>query len=253
MQTILASLLWPEGDAPGQVMTLSPWIEANFFPIDEILARLEAQPHRRFIKTHKPTDGIPWIDCASYVVVGRDGRDAFMPFCNHGERFKGVVRDELNAQAAIDGVPPMPEWDGHVHRFFATWLEEAAVFVHIANFWEHRGAGNVALVHYNDLKADLASEMRRIAAFLGIEVPASKGSAAVQRCTFESMQARGDEIGSFSNFEGGAQSFLFKRTNGRWRDVLRPHELAAYACRAAELLPAEAAAWLEGGRATLAR
>ena len=26
MQTILASLLWPDGDIPGQVMTISPWI-----------------------------------------------------------------------------------------------------------------------------------------------------------------------------------------------------------------------------------
>ena len=63
------------------------------------------------------------------------------------------------------------------------------------------------------------------------------------------MRARGDEIGSFWNFEGGAQSFLFKGTNGRWRDVLRADELAAYACRTAELLPADAAIWLEGGRA----
>jgi len=61
------------------------------------------------------------------------------------------------------------------------------------------------------------------------------------------------EIDSSWNFEGEAQSFLFKGTNGRWRDLLRPDELAAYACRTAELMPADAAAWLEGGRAALAR
>jgi aryl sulfotransferase len=111
----------------------------------------------------------------------------------------------------------------------------------------------VAFVHYSDLKVDLAGEMQRVAAFLGIEVPESKWPAVVERCTLESMRARGDEIGSFWNFEGGAQSFLFKGTNGRWRDVLRVDELAAYALRTAELLPANAAAWLEGGRAALAR
>jgi hypothetical protein len=63
MQTIVASLLWPDGNVSGQVMTLSPWIDANFFPVDEILARLEAQAHRRFIKTHTPADGIPWRSC----------------------------------------------------------------------------------------------------------------------------------------------------------------------------------------------
>jgi hypothetical protein len=49
-------------------------------------------------------------------------------------------------------------------------------------------------------------------------------------------------------FEGGAKSFIFKRTNGRWRDVLTPDELASYAARVAEVLPPAAAVWLERGR-----
>jgi aryl sulfotransferase len=253
MQTIVASLLWPDGDVPGPVMTISPWIDANFYSIDEVLARLEAQSHRRFIKTHTPADGIPWFDRASYIVVGRDGRDAFMSFCNHRAHFKGAVREQLNARAATDGIPPMPEWDGDIHQFFSRWLEEAELLRHIASFWRRRGEGNVAFVHYNDLRADLAGEMRRVAAFLRIELPASKWAAVVERCTFESMRTRGDEIGSFWNFEGGAQSFLFKGTNGRWRDVLAADELAAYASRILELLPADAAAWLEGGREALTR
>jgi aryl sulfotransferase len=145
----------------------------------------------------------------------------------------------------------MPEWDGDIHRFFRRWLEEAEVVRHIGTFWNHRSDRNVAFVHYNDLRADLAGEMRRLAAFLAIEVPASKWTAVVERCTFESMRARGDAIGSFWNFEGGAQSFLFKGTNGRWRDVLGADELAAYARRTLELLPPDAAAWLERGRAAL--
>ncbi len=103
-------------------------------------------------------------------------------------------------------------------------------------------------MHYNDLKADLAGEMRRIAEFLEIEVPAAKWPAVVERCTFEAMKANGDRVGSFWNFEGGAQSFLFKGTNGRWRDVLTPAELDAYQKRAAEFLPPDAIAWLERGR-----
>jgi len=63
------------------------------------------------------------------------------------------------------------------------------------------------------------------------------------------MQARSAEIGDFQRFfDGGAKSFLFKGTNGRWRDVLTPDELAAYASRLAEVLPPAAARWLEGGR-----
>jgi aryl sulfotransferase len=254
-QTIIASLLWPDGRAPGPVMTISPWIEFELFPVEQVIELLEAQTHRRFLKTHTPADGIPFFADAQYVVVGRDGRDAFMSLCNHLERFRDDVRGELNARGAADGVPPMPGWDGDVHGLFARWLTESLVlhFEHLASFWARRHDPRVLLVHFNDLKADLAGEMRRIADFLGIAVPAALWPAAVERCTFEAMRARGDEIGAFDVvFRGGAEGFLFKGTNGRWRDVLRPEELAAYAARAAELMPPEAVAWMERGRAAFA-
>jgi aryl sulfotransferase len=248
-QTIIASLLWPDGEVPGPVMLVSPWIEFEVFPIETVLANLEGQTHRRFMKTHTPADGIPFFEDAKYVAVGRDGRDAFMSMCNHIERFKDEVREELNVRALADGVPPMPAWDGDVHGFFRYWLEDGLHFQHLASFWERRDDPRLLLVHFNDLKADLAGEMRRIADFLGIAVPEAAWPAVVERCTFESMRSRGAEIGPFDLvFEGGASGFLFKGTNGRWRDVLTRDELAAYARRAAEFLPPEGSAWLEGGR-----
>ncbi len=104
-------------------MTLSPWLEAEFNPLDETIARLEAQTHRRCIKSHTPADGIPFYPDAKYIFVARDGRDAFMSFCHHREVFKDDVRDQLNVRALADGVPPMPPWDGDVHGFFTFWLE----------------------------------------------------------------------------------------------------------------------------------
>jgi aryl sulfotransferase len=249
MQTIVASLLWPDGDVPGPVLEISPWLEAEFDPIDEILGRLAAQRHRRFIKTHTPADGIPMFPEAKYVFVGRDGRDAFMSMCNHMEHFKDDVREGLNVRVAHEDVPPMPPWTGDVHGFFAVWLPMLGLLEHVATFWAHRKDANVLLVHYNDLKADLAGEMRRVAEFLDIAMPEPKWPAVVERCTFESMQARGAAIGPFDRlFEGGAKSFIFKGTNGRWRDVLTPDELASYAARVAEVLPPAAGEWLERGR-----
>jgi aryl sulfotransferase len=247
-QTILANLLWPDGDHPDTVMSLSPWLEAEFYPLDEIMARLAAQTHRRFIKSHTHADGIPIFPDAKYLFVARDGRDAFMSFCHHREVFSETVRGELNVRALADGVPPMPKWDGDVHGFFASWLAMGDMFSHVASYWKLRGESNLLFVHYNDLKADLAGEMRRIAEFLAIDVPGVKWPSVVERCTFEAMKANGERIGSFFNFDGGPRSFLFKGTNGRWRDVLTPAELDAYLRRVAELLPPDAAAWLERGR-----
>ncbi len=170
-QTIVASLLWPDGKAPGPVMTLSPWIEFEIFPIEFVLATIESQTHRRFMKTHTPADGIPFFDDAKYLVIGRDGRDAFMSICNHFEKFRHDVRDQLNLRAAADGVPLMPGWDGDVHGAFRSWLEQAFHFEHLGSFWKRRRDPRLLFVHYNDLKADLAGETRRTASLIGIAVP----------------------------------------------------------------------------------
>ena len=114
-----------------------------------------------------------------------------------------------------------------MHEFFAWWLDEAILFDHVASFWAHRDEPNVLFVHYDDMKADLEGEMRRVAAFL--EHRRRRGSAGrtlVERCTFASMKARSDEIADFdAHFVGGADTFLYKGTNGRWRDVLTADEL----------------------------
>jgi len=250
MQTIVASLLWPDGNFPGLVVEIGPWFDGLLSDFDELLARLQAQTHRRYIKTHTPADGIPIFDTASYIVVARDGRDAFMSYANHMTHMRAERRARLNAQAAAQGIEPMMEFHGDIHEFFDRWIVAAPTMHHIATWWHLRNQPNVLLVHYNDLKADLDQEMHRVAAFLNIDIPITLWPEVVDRCTFERMRAEADKVGNFErNFEGGAQSFLFRGTNGRWRDVLSEGELQRYRQRVDELLPPEAAHWLEhGGR-----
>src|SRR5690349_4908519 len=83
MQAIVAELLFPDGIPGARLWEVCPWIDARFDPVDEVIDRLDAQEHRRSIKTHTPADGIPWHSSAFYIVVGRDGRDAFMSMFNH--------------------------------------------------------------------------------------------------------------------------------------------------------------------------
>jgi len=256
MQTIVASLLWPAGDMPGPVGVVSPWLEARFQPVDEVIERLEAQAHRRFIKSHTPPDGIPWFPSASYIAVFRDGRDAFMSLVNHVAHFRPEFVDSLNALSAEDHVEPMPPWDGDVHGFFRTSLadEERLPSAHLAGWWARRREPNLLLVHYNDLKVDLPGEMDRVSKFLGIDVPANSWPEVVDRCTFARMRERGSrgEIAPFERiFEGGSDSFIYKGTNGRWRDVLSEDELASYERLVADRLPPDAAAWLEQGSLAL--
>ena len=91
------------------------------------------------------------------------------------------------------------------------------------------------------MKADLEGSMRGVAEFLGIEIDEARWPALVERCTFASMKARSDEIGDFTPFIGGAETFLFKGTNDRWRGVLTDAELAEFDRCCDEQLPADAA------------
>jgi aryl sulfotransferase len=65
MQEIVRQLVFLEQEAPQRdevgLWEVSPWLEGCSLPLDEIMAKLEAQQHRRFIKSHLALDGLPFF------------------------------------------------------------------------------------------------------------------------------------------------------------------------------------------------
>jgi aryl sulfotransferase len=246
-QMIVAMLLFQDGDFPAPVVEMAPWIDARFYPYEEMLDQLERQTHRRAMKTHTAADGIPWWPDAYYIVVGRDGRDTFMSFVNHVASMRPDKVGELIESAVAEEIPiaPIPPIDD-IHAFFAGWIEEGSLFHFLMTYWQYRNDPNVLFVHYDDLKADLETEVRRIARFLGITIDESLLPGILERCSFSWMRDNADQIGRFGEiFTGGAQSFFFKGTNGRWRDVLTADELATYERISTERMDPELKAWLD--------
>jgi aryl sulfotransferase len=145
----------------------------------------------------------------------------------------------------------------HFHR----WLTEGAVpghadgLPHLSFFrferswWEERHRPNVLLVHYDDLKADLAGEMRRLAGFLGISVPPDRWPGLVEAAGFGTMRRDGEALmgGMAGIFRGGAGRFFHVGTNGRWRGVFREEDLALYEAKVGSELPPDCARWVAHG------
>ena len=82
VQQILAQLLF-NGQEGLEVAEMSPWLDLRVPPKDEKLPAVEAQEHRRFLKTHLPVDALVFSPQAKYLYIGRDGRDIVWSFYNH--------------------------------------------------------------------------------------------------------------------------------------------------------------------------
>ncbi len=260
MQRIVSMLVFAS-DEPRPIWDLSPWPDARFLgPVEEVLAQAEAQTHRRFFKSHLPLTALPLYQGVRYVHVARDGRDACMSLHNHLSSFtpEGLAMlDEISRSDPKfgDAMPRVPEDAG---AFFPLWLSpegfdadpELSFFGVERSFWAERQRSDVLLVHYNDLKADREAEMRRVAAFLGIEVPESLWPRLVEAAGFEAMQRDGDALIPMAHalWDHGPRRFLNKGTNGRWRDVVAPEHLAAYDERVRREFSPGLARWVEHGR-----
>ncbi len=260
MQTIVANLLYPNDDAPMPATALSPWLDSRFFPLELVLNQLASQSARRFIKTHLPLDGLPYLEDAQYVVVSRDPRDVFMSLLNHwGNHTPQAYR-------IMNGIPgrvgePFPPFEDDVPKLWRNWMTRGwfdwesdgypywSHLHHAETWWNYRHLPNIRLVHYADLLADLEGEMRGLASYLDVEVPEERWPNVVDACTFESVKKDPEKVvGDMSMmFKGGAQTFINKGTNGRWREVLSEADLALYQATMARTLPPDCARWLEQG------
>jgi aryl sulfotransferase len=108
----------------------------------------------------------------------------------------------------------------------------------------------VILMHFNDLLADPADEIQRVADFLSIAVDAKKIADVVDRVSFNRMQKDFDDIMPIAPmvWQNGAATFMNKGTNGRWKEVLNDQDLVLYEDATKKVLSEEAAKWLAHGR-----
>lgn len=249
VQGIVASLLWPAGDAPGNLDDLSPWVDIRLGTAQELAARLEAQTHRRFIKTHSPADAIPLTPEIPYIAVYRSAPDALVSWGNHRAKMRPGVMAHLNGESAADGLTPLPlTFEGDYDELLEEWSRWWNPALHLAPWWPLRHHPNVLMLHYADLTADLEGEMRRIAAFLDIDVPRDHWEAVVERCRLDAMRDAGRASGLRERgFEGGADAFFNTGGAGAGAEHLSSDQMDRVLTQCAELLSHDASAWLESG------
>jgi hypothetical protein len=250
MQMICALLIFQRSELPAPLWHLSPWLDHAITPPDVVYARLAEQPHRRFIKTHTPLDGIPFDPRVTYIVTGRHPLDMFVSLHHQLDHVDRTRRWQPIGEAAPAGPGES------VRDSLLRWIEDdgdsgafpeslPGVLRHLSDAWARRGEPNVLLVHYDDLAADLPGQMRGIARRLGIAVPEPAWPALIRAATFERMRESADRLvparqGMFRD----TASFFHRGTSGAGREILSDAELAGYHARAARLAPPDLLGWL---------
>lgn len=250
---ICAVLVFQTPDLPAPLGELSPWLDHLVESREGVYARLAAQRHRRFIKTHTPLDGIPLDPRATYVVVARHPLDMAVSIYHQGDNIDRARLRQLTGapDPASPGSsrPALRDW-------LLAWIESEAdprqsmdslpgAMWHLSDAWRRRGEPNVLLIHYDDLLADLEGQMRRVADRLGMDVAAGTWPGLVEVATFEHMKAHADHLVPDRKGVLKSNAAFFRRgRSGAARELLADAQLATYRARCEQLGPPDLLAWL---------
>ena len=252
LQQIVGQLIFG-GDPELAVAELSPWLDLRVPPKEIKLPLVEAQTHRRFLKTHLPVDALRFSPQAKYLYICRDGRDVVWSMYNHHANANQLWYELLNETPGRVG-PPIEPPPPDIRQYWREWMERDGhpfwpYWDNVRSWWQIRELPNVMLLHFANLKRDLPGEMRRIAAFLDIAVDPSRQDAILEYCSFDWMKKNGTKAAPLGGafWDAGADIFMNKGTNGRWRDTLSAEESACYEQRAEAELGADCARWLANG------
>ena len=251
-QQIVGQILF-DGSEDVAVNQSSLWLDLRVPPKEIKLAVYEAQTHRRFLKTHLPVDALVFSPKAKYIYVGRDGRDVLWSLYNHHKNANDSWYEMLNGTPGLKG-EKLERCTLDVVPYFRRWLERDgypfwSMWENVRSWWAIRDLPNVMFVHFANLKKDLPGEMKRIAKFLAVDVEENRWPVLTEHCSFDYMKAHAAMSAPLGGqlWDGGAETFINKGTNGRWRDLLTADDSKAYEERARKELGGDCAHWLATG------
>lgn len=117
-----------------------------------------------------------------FVAMAREGKDvarSFAPFfANHSEEWRELW----------GGFPPVFPTNEAAVGFMQDGPGQGLYFGYLNTWWPLRHDPNVLLLHFADAKRDLDGFLRKLASFVGVQVPEDKWAGVVERCGFPWMK-----------------------------------------------------------------
>ncbi len=149
--------------------------------VSERLSSWMTRPSPRVIPTHLPYRLYPTVvlerQCKRVYVV-RNPKDVAVSFYHYhrSHQMLGLYKGT---------------WDEFFECFLSGQIVYGSWFDHTIGWWTliQKSPTNVLVLHYEDMKHDLAAQIRRMGAFLGKELSPQAVAAIAEYGTFERMRA----------------------------------------------------------------
>ena len=248
-QAICAMLVFGEVDHGIHPSLSSPWIDAQFAPIEDYLERVDAQTHRRYFKTHSPLDGIPYYPECTYLMIVRDPRDVYCSNLNHRDN---MSNEDLALYLFTSGENAFMDWLTREQESGGWDKQSLHSLAHfLRTYWNYRDLPNIHLFHYTDMKRDLKATIAAMAKALSVEIEEEALDAMTEAADFNHMKRNAEKYvpESGRGFWKQDGDFFASGNNEQWKDILSNEDLLAFDTRLAELLSPEQAQWLLNGSA----
>ena len=104
LQQILCQIVH-NGQRGLNICQLSPWVDFRIAPLEEVMASLEGQQHRRVMKSHLPADALPILPNVRYLYIAREPLDVVWSWYCHHREFTDEAYARLNDTPGRIGPP----------------------------------------------------------------------------------------------------------------------------------------------------
>lgn len=243
LQQIISQIVF-EGEFDGNLSDISPWVDSlRDHSEEEILEILDKQKHRRYMKTHSPASTVLTKNIikngTKCIFITRDFRDVIWSFYNHFRNSKYALNKdridyEMTKRLRATSTP---------HEFWHMVMENPYMFkinhdhrivwsyFNVVKSWLMSKArdtkGNILILHFADLKADLYGNIIKICKYLGYDYGEDILDKIYEKSTFSYMKKNSDNCVP-KNFIKRSSSFINKGSNKRWLNVLNDEDQEEY-------------------------
>jgi aryl sulfotransferase len=235
----------------------SPWLDSSWGDHAGMIAKLKEQAdkgNRRVMKSHLPADCVPIQDDVFYIFVGRNGKDLACSFHNYLHNFNSETMQEIDKlYSEHTGKPQKLVIPESAAEFFDLWLDSDGYLCCdlldvTQTWWNLKDKPNVLMLHYNELKSDLETQVKRLAEFLKLDPASLNIEQILEHCDFGYMKKKADSLVPFNGQHmKSAEAFFHKGPKRDHTAELSAEQIKRFDEIAKQKLTPDCNHWLETG------